>query len=130
VAEPVEEPPPATRLDVLPAEASILPVPPPRSQEEPSARVEAVRPLPIPESKVEPIFPPVARSLRARGTVVLEVLVGVDGKVRRTRVLDCTRPGVGFEAAAARAVAQWEFRPGRVGDQPVEASTVVRVEFR
>jgi protein TonB len=89
-----------------------------------------VRPLPIPETKVEPEYPAVARALRARGSVVVEVTVGVDGAVKGARVLECSRPGVGFERAALAAVRRWTFRPGRLGDEPVEASTVVRVEFR
>ena len=130
VLEPVPEPPPSVRLSALPVEASLLPVPPPDAEEALPGPVEVVRPLPIPESKVEPIYPPAARAMQARGTVVVEVLVGADGTVRRTRVLECTRPGLGFEQAAVRAVGQWSFRPGRVGDMPVEAVTVVRVEFR
>lgn len=128
--EPVPEPPLSPPLGALPADASLLPVPPPRTEPSLASPREVARPLPIPESKVEPEYPAVARAVRARGTVVLEVVVTPEGSVRRTRVLECTRPGVGFEEAAQRAVAQWSFRPGRVGDEPVEASTVVRVEFR
>jgi protein TonB len=89
-----------------------------------------VRPLPIPETKVEPEYPQVAKALRVRGSVVVEVTVGVDGAVKGARVLECSRPGVGFEEAALAAVRRWSFQPGRLGDEAVEASTVVRVEFR
>lgn len=130
ILEPVPEPPPSARLEDLPPEATVLPVPPPVDADLPRAPVEVVRPLPIPEAKVEPEYPAVARALRARGSVVVEVTVGVDGAVKSARVLECSRPGVGFEEAALAAVRRWAFRPGRLGDEPVEASTVVRVEFR
>ncbi len=130
ILEPVPEPPPSARLEDLPPEATVLPVPPPVEDEPPRAPVEVVRPLPIPETKVEPEYPAVAKALRARGFVVVEVTVGVDGAVKSARVLECSRPGVGFEQAALAAVRRWSFHPGRLGDEPVESSTVVRVEFR
>lgn len=130
ILEPVPEPPPSPRLETLPPEAASLPVPPPAADEPPRAPVEVVRPLPIPETKVEPEYPAVARALRARGSVVVEVIVGTDGAVKGARVLECSRPGVGFEEAALAAVRRWSFHPGRLGDEPVESSTVVRVEFR
>lgn len=130
ILEPVPEPPPSARLRELPADASMLPVPPPAEEDAVPVPVEVVRPLPIPEGKVEPEFPAVARALRAHGSVVLEVAVGIDGAVTGARVLECTRPGVGFERAALEAVRKWTFRPGRLGDEPVAATTIVRVEFR
>jgi protein TonB len=114
----------------LPPDAAVLPVPPPSGRSSAPTPREVVRPLLIPESKVEPRFPPVARALRARGTVEIEVRVGVGGSVLEARVVECTRPGVGFEEAALEAVRQWSFRPGRLGYEPVEATTLVRVEFR
>lgn len=131
--EPVREPPPPVALRVLPPDAVTVLVPP---QEDPGTvameprPLEVVRPIVIPESRVEPEFPPAAVAVRARGMVIVEVSVRADGTVADVRAVESTRTGVGFEAAAVEAVRRWRFRPGRLGDEAVAATTLVRVEFR
>ncbi len=131
--EPVREPPPPVALRLLPPDAVTVLVP---REEEPGIvateprPLEVVRPIVIPESRVEPVFPPAAVAVRARGMVVVEVSVRADGTVADVRAVESTRPGVGFEAAAVEAVRRWRFRPGRLGDEAVPATTLVRVEFR
>jgi TonB family protein len=60
----------------------------------------------------EPQYPPQAR---ARGVVMVEVLVGESGEVRRARIVKSAPP---FDAPALAAAQQWSFRPARIGGQP------------
>ena len=66
---------------------------------------------------------------RYTGAVRLEAVVLPDGKVGEVKVLDCTRPKVGFEEAAVAAVKKWRFEPGRVGDVPAEVTLRFRLNF-
>jgi TonB family protein len=60
----------------------------------------------------EPVHPPQAR---ASGVVMVEVLVGESGEVRRARIVKSRPP---FDAPALAAARQWSFRPARIGGQP------------
>jgi len=63
-------------------------------------------------------------------TVFLEVRIDLAGRPRDLRVLRCTQPGYGFEAAALDAVEEWRYLPAKVGDETVEVyyTAVVRFE--
>jgi TonB family protein len=60
---------------------------------------------------------------------MLEAAVLPDGSVGQVKVLDCSRPKVGFEDAAVAAVKQWRFEPGTRDGQPVEFSLKFRLNF-
>src|SRR5262245_13145540 len=65
---------------------------------------------PIPEAttKVPPIYPDSVRRAGTRGLVVVQALVGKDGRVKETKVV---RKVDGLDGAALAAVKQWVFRP-------------------
>ncbi len=81
------------------------------------------------KKKVSPAFPDEAFAVRAQGTVFLKATIEVDGKVSSTRVFKCTKPGVGFEESAIKAVKKWKYEPARIGDDPVRLDYVVIVDF-
>ncbi len=61
------------------------------------------------------------------------VMVGSDGRVRESRLLDMEYAGTvdpALVAAAAGALARWEFTPALAGDRPVADYVVVRVPVR
>ena len=61
------------------------------------------------------------------------VMVGSDGRVRESRLLDmeyAVTTNASLVAAAADALAHWEFTPALSGDRPVADYVVVRVPVR
>jgi len=90
---------------------------------------ELIPPQVILTSQTVPVFPPAAKAGRFSGTVMLETTVLADGKVGNVKVLDCTRPKVGFEEAAVAAVKKWRFEPGRRDGEPVEYALRFRLNF-
>jgi TonB family protein len=60
--------------------------------------------------RVEPIYPPLARTARIQGQVVLDAVILQDGSVGEIRVLKSANPIL--ERSAADALKQWRFTPG------------------
>ena len=60
---------------------------------------------------VKPVYPQGALSDQARGLVVIEAVVGVDGKVSDAKVMQLIPL---LDQSALDAVQQWEFRPARL----------------
>jgi TonB family protein len=76
--------------------------------------------------RVAPVYPSEAKARRIEGLVVLSVTIGKDGRVADVRGI--SGHPVLMEAAQV-AVAQWEYKPFIVGDQPVGLITEVEVNF-
>jgi TonB family protein len=68
--------------------------------------------------KVQPAYSAVAKSAKQEGSVVVEVMLGEDGKVRLARAIS-GRPLL--SPLAESAVRQWEFKPARSDGKPVGA---------
>ena len=75
---------------------------------------------------VRPVYPPLAVALQARGTVVLDVTIGTDGKVREAKVLHSVPH---LDLAALEAVRQWEYEPTRINGALVSLIMTVVVNF-
>src|SRR5262249_36320186 len=69
-----------------------------------------------------------ARKAKFQGTVVLWVIVGVDGRTRDIRVYRSL--GMGLDEKAIDAIRQWRFEPGRKDGIPVAVQVNVEVNFR
>ena len=69
-----------------------------------------------------------ARARNLSGRVVLSLLIGADGAVKRVKVIEAEPPGV-FEEAAIRSVSTWTFEPATYRDRPVEVWATLPVEF-
>jgi protein TonB len=80
-------------------------------------------------TKVHPRFPELARAARLSGRVILRAVIGADGSVGEIEVLDCSKPGLGFEEAAAEAVARWRYEPATLRGRPVPVYLVVQIRF-
>jgi protein TonB len=61
-----------------------------------------------------------------QGVVILEVIIGSDGKVQDARVL---RSIPLLDQAAVDAVRQWEFTPTLLNGSPVPLVMTVTVQF-
>ena len=76
--------------------------------------------------KVNPVYPPLAQQVRIAGVVILEALIGTDGKVRQLKVL---RSVPFLDGAATEAVRQWEYTPTLINGTPTPIIMTVTVTF-
>jgi TonB family protein len=79
-------------------------------------------------TQVRPSYTPEALRTRVQGTVMLEAVVRRNGFADAIRVLRSLDPGLDGEAVAA--LRQWRFRPGRIGEIPVDVLVTVVIDFR
>ena len=115
-----------------PAPASGSVASPPRQIEDwPAAagipRVGGVIRAPTQTKKVNPVYPLAAQLERVQGAVVLEAIIGADGKVRDVRVL---RSVPFLDQAAVDAVRQWEYEPAQRDGKPTAVVMTVTTTFR
>jgi protein TonB len=133
--EPVPEPAPDVTMRLIASEVQAhIPypdAPPPPMEPGPSFGAQASPRddgAPRVVARTRPVYPVAARSVSAEGMVTLRVFVLPDGRVERASVLDCSRPGVGFEAAAVQAVKRWRYEPA---PQATSArSATVTIDFK
>jgi periplasmic protein TonB len=82
---------------------------------------------PVRIKDVSPVYPEIARNARVQGIVILEAIIGVDGRVQRARVL---RSVPLLDQAAVNAVQSWEYTPTLLDGRPVPIIMTVTVNFR
>ncbi len=75
---------------------------------------------------VPPQYPELARSVKVEGVVIIEAIIGSDGKVEQARVL---RSKPLLDEAALAAVRAWEYTPTLLNDRPVPVIMTVTVQF-
>jgi protein TonB len=114
--EPIKEPPPPP----IPSEVTAPPSPVPAQEMGPVRVSPGQGPGLI--KKVEPRYPPIARTARIEGTVVVDAIILKDGSVSDVKVLKSSSPM--FEQACIDAVRQWRFTPG-----PQDVILTVNVNF-
>lgn len=73
-----------------------------------------------------PKYPPEAMKARVQGTVIVESLIDLEGRVGRARVL---RSVPGLDAAALDAVMKWTYTPTIYEGKPVSIVLTVTVSF-
>jgi protein TonB len=76
--------------------------------------------------RVQPTYPPLARTARVQGAVVLAAIIGKDGTVQNLHVLN-GHPLL--TQAALDAVKQWRYKPYILNGEPVEVDTQITVNF-
>jgi protein TonB len=77
--------------------------------------------------RTQPVYPPGAFKDKVQGTVVVEIVIGADGRVVRAHVLKSISA---LDAAALAAVQHWMFAPAMKNGVPVPTSAVAPVSFR
>jgi protein TonB len=85
--------------------------------------------LPEPITRITPAYPDLAREAGVEGTVVVNVLVGKDGRVIDVR-LDEKRQVPMLNDAALAAVRFWVFKPALANNKPVAVWTSMQFNFR
>ncbi len=76
---------------------------------------------------VAPQYPDIARNAKVQGVVILEAVIGADGKVEQARVL---RSQPLLDEAALAAVRAWEYTPTLLNGRPTPVIMTVTVQFR
>ncbi|SRR5258708_5577752 len=76
--------------------------------------------------RVQPEYPPIARSARIQGQVVLAAIISKEGTIENLRAL-AGHPMLVH--AALEAVSQWRYRPYILNNEPVEVETQITVNF-
>jgi periplasmic protein TonB len=85
--------------------------------------VTAPKPLETPE----PEFSEEARKSKYQGVVVLNAVVGVDGRVHDARVARSL--GMGLDEKALDIVKRWKFEPGKKDGRPVPVAMSLEIQF-
>lgn len=85
-----------------------------------------VEELPEAVTRVAPQYPDIAREAGVDGTVLVQALVGKDGKVHDVRVQKSIPM---LDASAIAAVKQWVFKPALSNNKPVAVWVAVPVKF-
>jgi len=108
--------------------AAVLLVPRPGTSQDAAPKVAGVDvPAPKRTRSVPPHYPPEAQALGMRGIVILELVVGPDGKVVSARVTRSVPP---FDDAALSAAREWEYEVTKVEGKPVSVILTVPIEFK
>lgn len=107
---------------------ALVETPPPPPAPKP---VEPVRPggnikPPTRVKYVAPVYPEMARANRVQGVVIVEAIIGTDGRVENLRVL---RSHPLLDAAAVAAVRAWEYTPTLLNGKPTPVIMTVTVQF-
>lgn len=76
---------------------------------------------------VHPVYPPDAIKARVEGTVVVEAVIGKDGKIKSAIII---KPLPLLSLAALEAVKKWEFTPMIVGGETKEFTLTVTINFK
>jgi TonB family protein len=128
-----QAPPPPPAKPVPPAKPT-RPAQPSRAQGQPSSgetvyKVEGEVKAPKILYQPVPSYTSEAKAKKIEGLVLLQVVVGEDGKVRQAKILRGL--GHGLDEAALDAVLnQWKFQAGTLHGKPVPVRVAVEISFR
>lgn len=78
-------------------------------------------------SKQQPVYPASARQRHATGSVMMQAIIGRDGRIERLKLISFPDPDLALAALAA--VRQWTYHPYLLDGKPVEVDTTIAVNF-
>ena len=105
-----------------------VPMPPPPSSDQ-AQEFYAFDEAPVLVKFVNPKYPDLARQAGIEGTVLLNVLVGDDGKVMQVSVIQSdVTPAM--EKSAMEAAKQFLFKPAKQRTVPVKARMAIPIRFK
>ncbi len=76
--------------------------------------------------RVEPAYPPLAKTARVQGVVVLHAIISKTGTIEGLTLV--SGPAM-LAPAAIDAVKQWRYKPYLLNGEPIELDTTVEVHF-
>ena len=77
--------------------------------------------------RVEPVYTEEARQARFSGTVLVQLVVDVDGRAKNFKILKSA--GMGLDENAIEAIKQWRFTPGRKNGRAVPVWAQIAANF-
>lgn len=86
--------------------------------------------MPVLERGVEPKYTAEAMRAKIMGTITVDMVVGPDGTVVRSRIARSLDTALGLDGKALEAASQWRFKPGLVNGQPAHVLVTATMEFR
>jgi protein TonB len=115
---------------ILSGAAPVLAPPPPKKADAPKAPQRVTVGGKIQEAslihKEVPVYPPLARSTRTQGHVILSAIISKEGTIEELKLIT----GHPLLAPAAMAaVKKWVYKPLLLNGEPVEVSTEIDVNF-
>ena len=78
-------------------------------------------------SSVAAVYPPLARTQRVQGDVVIDALIDATGKVAETKVISGNSL---LQKAATDSLHQWKYQPAVLNGQPIPVHINVTIVFR
>ena len=84
---------------------------------------------PVPLSPIRPKYPEIAQEAGIEGTVVVQVFVDDNGRVKETLILKGI-PNTGLDEAASEAIRTVRFRPAKQRERAVGVWISIPVNFR
>jgi TonB family protein len=81
-------------------------------------------------NRVQPNYPPVARTHKVQGTVILSLLVSERGEVSEVKILREAGGSSGLNEAAVAAAKKWKFRPAVKDGKRVKVWVTYPVSFK
>ncbi|MBI5709014.1 MAG: TonB family protein [Candidatus Eisenbacteria bacterium] len=107
---------------------SVAPPPRPPLEDRLPAFGEYVYAQELPEAitMVAPVYPQLAREAGVEGTVMVQALVGTDGRVKDMRVVKSIPM---LDAPARDCVRQWVFKPALINGEPIAVWVAVPIQF-
>jgi TonB family protein len=78
--------------------------------------------------KLEPEYSEEARAAKLAGTVLLKIVVDIDGKAKDIEVVNGI--GLGLDEQAVLAIQQWKFKPAEKDGLPLPVMAQVEVNFK
>lgn len=76
----------------------------------------------------QPLYPADERRLGHEGLVIVNVLIGTDGRVKQIEKISAPSDAF-FETTRRQALSKWRFRAGARGGEPIERWRRMRVNF-
>jgi TonB family protein len=74
-----------------------------------------------------PEYPERAKQQHLTGSVMLEAVIGTDGRIHNLQVISA--PGQLLTDSSVKAVSKWEYKPYLLNGQPVEVRTTIFVTY-
>ena len=114
------------RAALILSAAALCAAAPASAQQEPPKVAGTDVPAPKRTRFVAPAYPEEAQARGQRGIVILELVIGEDGKVASADVIRSVPP---FDTAAVAAARQWEYEVTKVDGRPVRVRVTVPITF-
>jgi protein TonB len=112
-----------------PGIASSLGIPGLPPSPDPTVPIRAGGKVKYPEKvhDVRPVYPQIAISTKIEGRVIIEAILGIDGRVKDAKILKSIAL---LDRAALEAVEQWRFTPTLLNGVPVPVIITVSIDFK